>query len=202
MKKIFGTGLGIVMMAVSAVPALAFTNVNIGTTGPWSWNHVWVSTPKTTTVTTNQMAVVANNVTSSVNTGGNASNYNTVGGNITTGNASSNTTVDNHLNSAITQINDCNCTNDAQNVTVNTTGPYSQNTINITSGKTTTVTNGQDALALNNVTHSVNTGGNVSSYNTVTGGGSGTGSAGSVLSISNWLNSAGTFINVPVIVGP
>lgn len=199
MKKIIGLGSGLVLLALSAVPAIAATNVSVSTTGPWSNTNVWVGASRKITVNNSQNAIVVNNVTSDVNTGNNSSMYNTQAGSTTTGNATSNLVVDNQLNGTVTQVNDCPCEGgDNQTVNVSFTGPFSTQNIGINARRTTTVDNVQAAGAENNIGSGVNTGNNSSMFNTEAGASHTTGHASSFHQITNWLNTSSTFINVPV----
>lgn len=193
MKKIVSLGMGLTMMALSAVPAMA-ANVSIGTTGPFSLNIVKVNNRSKIKVNNIQFAAVNNTVNNTVNTGGNSNQFNTNSTGGTTGNASSNTTIDNQINGSVTQINDCGCVPDTTNVTLNTTGPFSKNIVKVDNSKSTKVNNVNVALVKNDVNNNVNSGGNNTNFNTVVGAG-GTGSASSNTNVTNWLNNSSTIIN-------
>lgn len=196
MKKLIGIGMGVAMMALAAVPAIAANNVTIGTTGPGSINSVFLNNRRSVKVNNFNAAFVVNNQTSTTGTGGNIISGNTnVTGGTGAGNATSNTTVDNQINGSITAINDCGCVPGDTNVTVNTTGPGSTNNVTVDNSNKVKVNNIQLAVVFNRVSSTTTTGGNSITNNTIAGGGGSSGNASSETRVTNWLNTSSTYIN-------
>lgn len=187
--------MGIAMMALAAVPAMAANTVNIGMTGPNSTNSVWLNNRRSVKVNNFNIAFVTNNQTSTTSTGGNVISGNTnVTGGSGSGNATSNTTIDNQINGSITQIADCGCTPGDTNVTINTTGPGSTNNVTVDNSNKIKVNNIQFARVTNYVHSTTSTGGNSVTGNTMVGGGGSAGNASSNTSVTNWLNTTTTNI--------
>lgn len=73
-------------------------------TGPFSDNHVSISTNESQNVSLSQSGKVNNTVKTDVNTGGNQCNFNTICGGIKTGDAESNVTLTTLLNKADVKV--------------------------------------------------------------------------------------------------
>ena len=194
MKKILGTALGLGMILAAAAPSFAATNVTMNNTGPYSINRVRVLKGTTTKVNNLQGAFVYNKVKSENNTGGNSATLNTnVTGGGGTGNATSNVTVENNVNGALTEITGCGCPEGETNVDMSNTGPYSTNKVKIDDSSTTTVNNVQLGIVINRIRSNNNTGGNSATLNTNVTTAS-TGDATSDVGVVNWINTSDTHI--------
>lgn len=193
-NKILGTALGLGMILAAAAPSFAATNVTMNNTGPYSLNRVRVLKGTTTNVNNLQGAFVYNKVKSENNTGGNSATLNTnVTGGGSTGNATSNLTVTNTVNTAVTAIDGCGCPEGDTNVDMSNTGPYSINKVKVDESNTTTVNNVQLGIVINRIRSSNNTGGNSATLNTNVAT-AGTGNASSDINVVNDVNYAQTTV--------
>ena len=195
MNKILGTALGLGMILAAAAPSFAATNVTMNNTGPYSKNRVRIERGITTKVNNIQGALVVNKIKNENNTGGNSATLNTnVTGTGGTGNATSNTTVDNNINTALTVIDGCGCPEEDTDVSLSNTGPYSKNKVYINDSTTTTVNNVQIGVVWNKIKSNNNTGGNSATLNTNVSGVNSTGNASSDVAVTNNVNYSETWI--------
>lgn len=99
-SAVMNSGLVTVNVSDPAADHVGTNNI----TGPSSTNNVSVTNTKTVTMNLTNNGTVTHNITATVLSGGNAANFNTIVGGVTTGEASSNVTVDTQLNNSIIQV--------------------------------------------------------------------------------------------------
>jgi len=183
MKKL-ATIVGSAALLVAAViPAVAAgNNCGNGTTGAFSSNSCTINNTSNVTVNNVNDAKITNNVTTTVNSGHNDANYNTLGGKILTGNATLNTTV-----STVANINTTNITggpalggNTGSNYITGAGmgalvggydadtagGSYASNSVYINNAQRVGVDNQNTAVVESNVNATANTGYNDANGNT------------------------------------
>lgn len=195
MKKIIGAAFGVGLVLATIAPAFAANTVRIRDTGAESWNIGGIVKLRRTTVNNPQNATVTNNVSASTNTGGNEVKYNTkVLGDVKSGNATSVVDVLTDVNNSDIEVNGCGCEGDTK-VVIDQTGYKSKNIAFVVDSQEINVNNRQDARVVNNVSSSVNTGGNVTSYNTKVDGGVSSGNANSTTIVTTYANTSTIKIN-------
>lgn len=188
------------MLLSSLVPAVsAATTVTISGNGSFSSNSASLDQTTNTTVRQTNNANVTNDVRTDLNTGNNTSFGNTGSGgsSISTGDATANTSITNALNSNAAVVSPCGgCADGATNVKISDNGSVSDNSVDLTKTKNTTVTQTNDANIDNTVDAHLNTGGNDVTNQT---GGSSQIRTGSASDTTNIVNRANR--NVAVVGG-
>lgn len=165
MKRI-ATAVGTIgLFAATIFPALAGNNCVNSTTGPYSTNYCDIENKSSVEVENENEATIKNYVTGDANTGGNTANYNTLGGEIRTGDATAKTTVSNLAN-----VNTTTVTGGAvggSNTGANdTTGPFSDNRVDISNRQSIDVENENELYVKNHVDVTSDTGNNEADKNT------------------------------------
>lgn len=139
-------------------------DISVTGNGSESQSAVQSSADTTTTIAQNNSGSITNNVNSSSDTGNNTASNNTGNATITTGDATTQTKVDNQLNSS-TVSQDCCNRSDSGSVTITGNGTGSSNTAAVNSSTTTTAIVNQNATINNSITLSANIGNNTASGN-------------------------------------
>lgn len=181
------TGNASLNTTVSNVANINTTNVTAGMTGasntagneitgPYSDNRVAIDNSQSVDVLNKNRADITNNVTSTSDTGSNATDYNTGFGDVRTGNAMVNTMVGTHANDSQTTVTGAGTGAGSNTVVNDTTGPFSTDYATITNDAAVKVRNINDMMVSNWVETAALTGANSSSYGTL-GGSVGTGNA-------------------------
>ncbi|OGG26627.1 hypothetical protein A2960_00450 [Candidatus Gottesmanbacteria bacterium RIFCSPLOWO2_01_FULL_39_12b] len=169
-KKLIGISIGAGLLLISQTSVLAVNKCQNSLSGNLSNNICNLITSKLHTFSLSNTGVVTHAVIKNANTGGNILNNNTVSaGTINSGDGSA--VVDSlaALNTASLTLAQTDATNDHTGEN-SLTGASSNNTVNITSSKTAVVNVSNDGTVTHNVSVVVNSGGNSSSNNTITGG--------------------------------
>src|SRR5437660_1613211 len=114
-------------------PAFASTQVTVGSNGAFSNNTANVTNTNVSSTTQTNNTYVSNTITTTSNTGGNNSSFNT-GGNsgITTGQATSHVNVINLSGVNINANNSCGCQGGDTSAKIKGNGAFSKNTIGVT----------------------------------------------------------------------
>lgn len=147
------------VLVVRPAIVAAEIQVEVSGNGEGTSNSVSVESSQNTTVTQNNTANVANDVSQEANSGGNTISDTTGGdASITTGNVTENTQVSNNLNSS--EIAVVCCSENAINITVSGNGGNSVSTVNTQVTGNTTINVTQIANVDNNINLKGNTGEN------------------------------------------
>ncbi len=166
---------------VSSVANVNTTNVTAGfgggagntgmnsVTGPFSNNTAEIFNTANVRVQNDNTASINNVVNATADTGNNRADNNTGPATIRTGNSLLNTVVGNHANDSLTQVAVSGAGAGGNTVGNSTTGPFSNNTADITNSANATINNVNDLLVNNNVTVRSRTGINSASNNTLGG---------------------------------
>lgn len=153
------------LFALVVVPALAANNCTNDTTGPYSTNYCDIENKSTVSVENNNEATIKNHVTGDVNTGNNSASMNTLGGEVMTGDATGDVTLTNLANVNTTTVTGGGM--GGANLGANdTTGPFSDNRVDITNKQRVDVANNNDAYVKNHVDVTSDTGNNEADKNT------------------------------------
>lgn len=168
-QKRFTTAFATGAVLLNALAPLAFaeTTLTISDNGAGSSNGVSVTDTSSQTVSQTNTANVTNTVTNNVNTGHNASNFNTGDGGVTVqaGTAKATTAIQNQLNSNVADLGCCQAAGSTK-VTESGNGAFSQNGAALNKSNTTTVAQTNAAAVTNAVTNNLNSGYNQAGYNT------------------------------------
>lgn len=199
-KKLIGAIIGTGLLLATTLPAFA-ADCTIGTSGPFSSNTCKIKAPKTAMYTQKNRALVIKVQSSDANTGGNLQDFNTTvsGGGITTQNATSDidpavaNPVTGDLFVPTTDVNSSEVGVD-QSVSpggggsINTSGPFSSNTVDVDHSKTAVVGVDNAALVVTTQNSTANSGANSMSFNTTTSGSIHTGNASSSVTSNMYVN--------------
>lgn len=167
-KKLITTAIGAGMVLATIAPAFAANICNNQTTGPSSWNKCERTLNKLKTLTINNSGNVTHNVSARFNTGNNTASNNTSGGTIGTGGATGSVVKAASLNTGNITATQTDPASDDQGLN-DTTGPSSNNTVNITTNKTITLGVNNSGNVTQDVSFRVNTGNNTANTNTIGG---------------------------------
>ncbi len=164
-KLVTAIATGALILNTFTPIAFASTTIQISGNGAGSNNYANVTQTSTTAVNQTNNANVTNNVNANADTGDNKANFNT-GGNTTinTGNANITANVSNTLNSNQAEVKCCQAGN--TDVLIEGNGAGSNNTVNLTSVGTTSVSQNNNANVTNNVDAYADTGDNSAKWNT------------------------------------
>ena len=167
-KKLITSAAGIGLVFAMVAPAFAANICNNQTTGPSSWNVCQRTLNKTKNLTINNTGTVTHNVSARFNTGNNTANSNTNGGTVGTGGATGSVLKQASLNTGIITTSQVDPASDDSGLN-DTTGPSSNNTINMTTNKTITLYLDNSGTVSQDVFFRVNTGNNTANSNTIGG---------------------------------
>ena len=167
-KKLITTAIGAGLVFATVVPAFAANICNNQTTGPSSWNVCQRTLNKTKNLTINNTGTVTHNVSARFNTGNNTANSNPSGGTVGPGGATGSVLKQASLNTGIITSSQVDPASDDSGLN-DTTGPSSNNTINMTTNKTITLDLDNSGTVDQYVFFRVNTGNNTANSNTIGG---------------------------------
>ena len=185
-KKLITTAIGAGLVLATVVPAFAANICNNQTTGPTSLNVCNRALTKMKTLTLNNTGTVTHNVISTANSGNNTANSNTSGGTVGAGAATGSVVKQASLNTGTIIAAQSDPASDDQGLN-DTTGPSSNNTVTLNTTKTISLYLDNSGSLNQFVTHTVNSGNNTASTNTI-GGMITTGTATSDVSIISIMN--------------
>ena len=153
----------------AALAAAAQNSGSNSLTGPVSNNVARISNSFTADVYNSNQADVKNEVEVKSNTGYNDADYNTGPASITTGDAWLGLLVNNHLNDSLTAIRGGAGGSGSNTAENSTTGPFSNNTVDISNDHSATVNNVNDLRIKNDVYAKANSGYNDANKNALGG---------------------------------
>lgn len=165
MKRI-ATAVGTIgLLAATVLPAFAGNDCVNDTTGPYSTNYCDIQNKSSVEVENVNQATIKNYVTGDANTGGNTASGNTLGGTIVTGDAKAESSVANlaNVNTNTITTGSIGGSNTGAN---DTTGPFSDNRIDMTNSQKVDVSNVNDLTVKNHVDVTSDTGYNRADENT------------------------------------
>lgn len=185
-KKLISAVAGVGLMLATVVPAMAVNQCGNQTTGPSSTNVCHRSLDKFKLLTITNSGNVTHTVNSIANSGNSIANGNTSGGTVGTGHVFSTVVKQASLNTGNVTLTQTDPTADETGIN-DITGPSSNNTVNMTTNKSITLTLTNDGNVTQTVHSEANTGNNSSSNNTI-GGSVTTGNATSDVSVITIMN--------------
>jgi hypothetical protein len=201
-KTIISAAIGAGMLLAFAVPAMAADTASNYGTGFWSRNISKTNNVSTNFVGNNQTEFVVNKLDLHTNTGGSMSIGNVLtpvnGG---SGNVTTNVSVGTDVNRSLTVVGSgCPCGTGSSTASNTYTGFGSTNVAKINNISSNVVTNNQNAVVINDLKVSADTGHSAQIGNTVGTGSQVGGDVKTTVTVITNANNSQTFINTPVQV--
>lgn len=164
-NKIISIFIVCAFLNIACVTQIFAEEITISGNGAGSENQAIIDTAQNNTVTQNNNATIANDVTNNATTGNNTTNSNNGSTSIETGNTNSTTVVSNeNINSNITTNSPCGCSQDAL-LTIADNGADSQNVATLNNNSSYTSSQENTATIKTNITVNANTGENKANNN-------------------------------------